>query len=80
MTGQPAPAGDGVDEPPLRPGDRVVLRSTGEKGVVVWTWDDDGVTDCYVAFFGDAWPEPDRTPGRPYVLRYYASSLEPAGA
>jgi hypothetical protein len=61
-------------DPPLRPGDRVVHRSTGEKGVVVWTWvNEQEINDCYVAFFGDAWPE--RQPRKPYVLRYYAASL-----
>lgn len=68
-----------MNEPDLRPGDRVVLSSTGEKGVVVWTWiNEQGVADCYVAFFGDAWPARDRKPEPPYVLRYYAASLERA--
>ena len=66
-------------EPRLRPGDRVLLKATGERGVVVCTWDDDGITDCYVAFFGHEWPAIDRQPDRPYVLRYFSTSLEPAG-
>ena len=61
-------------------GVRVRLRSTGEVGVVVACWFD-GVlddVDCYVAFFGDAFPAPGAPPAaKPYILRYLASSLEP---
>jgi hypothetical protein len=56
-------------------GDRVQLRSTGEVGIVVWTWDDEAVgVDNYVAFFGSEYPEgaPEE---KPYVLRYASSSL-----
>ena len=62
----------------LRPGDTVRHTSTGEVGRIVSTWNDDGVTDCYVAFFGSSYPEGKPTE-KPYVLRYYASSLEPLG-
>ena len=72
----------------FKPGDRVVLRhtdeegnATQEKGVVVCTWlDAPGCYDCYVAFFGDEWPAADQKPEKPYVLRYYDVSLEPAEA
>jgi len=70
------------DPPPrFRPGDRVVLRSTGEVGLVVCTWwDEHGWWDCYVAFVGTSWP-PEREPPaeRPYLLRYMAASLEALG-
>lgn len=61
---------------PLRNGQKVRLTSTGEVGVVVWTWrDEHGDADAYVAFFGEAFP--DGAPAEPpYVLRYYESSLE----
>lgn len=68
-------------EPRFKAGDRVVLRSADqeEKGVVVCTWlNDQDVYDCYVAFFGTEWPAPDKQPAKPYVLRYYDTSLEPA--
>ncbi|MEM7011587.1 MAG: hypothetical protein AAF585_08905 [Verrucomicrobiota bacterium] len=58
------------------PGSLVRLISTGEIGRIVYLWDDDGVTDCYVAFFGDSYPD-GKPSEKPYVLRYYASSLEP---
>ncbi len=72
--------------PRFKPGDRVVRRSSDdrggvaeEKGVVLCTWlNDQGIYDCYVAFFGDEWPRPDQQPEKPYVLRYYDASLEPA--
>lgn len=47
-----------------------------EYGVVVHCWKSEEVHgyDCYVAFFGDRFPM--GTPTRkPYVLRYFASSL-----
>lgn len=59
------------------PGRRVVLKSTGEKGVVVCTWSNDQeIEECYVAFFGDEWPSMSENPPKPYVLKYYSSSLE----
>ena len=72
--------------PRFEPGDRVVLRTTDEhggvnveKGVVVWTWlNEQEIHDCYVAFFGADWPRPGVEPKKPYVLRYYDASLEPA--
>jgi hypothetical protein len=62
----------------LRPGRRVILRSTGEKGVVVATWPDGDGHDCWVAFFGQEWPTGAGQPPKPYVLRYYDTSLAPA--
>lgn len=67
----------------LRPGRRVIHRSTGEKGVVVATWaidpaDPSAGLDCWVAFFGQEWPTGDAEPAKPYVLRYYDTSLAPA--
>jgi hypothetical protein len=58
-------------------GQKVKLLSTGEVGVVVWSWKNmDGVVDAYVAFFCETFPggEPIE---KPYILRYYESSLEP---
>ena len=60
----------------LRLGQKVQLLSTGEVGVVVWLWNDDGIEDAYIAFFGDQFPEGVPT-NKPYVLRYYATSLKP---
>ena len=62
----------------LEIGQRVRYRGTdaGEVGVVVWTWTDEhGDINAYVAFFGSTFPHgiPERTP---YVLRYYATTLE----
>lgn len=67
----------------LRPGRRVILRSTGEKGVVVATWpidpgDPGAGVDCWVAFFGQEWPTGGAEPPKPYMLRYYDTSLAPA--
>lgn len=61
----------------LHLGQKVRLRHTGEVGVVVWLWTDEhGDQDSYVSFFGKAFP--DGAPcSKPYVLRYYASGLEP---
>jgi hypothetical protein len=63
-------------------GGRVILVSTGECGVVVHGWASDevgGMQDCYVVFFGPAFPEQGRAPTqRPYVLRYAVSSLRRA--
>jgi hypothetical protein len=49
---------------------------TPEFGVVVHCWLDDkiGMFDCYVAFFGDKFPD-GQPPEEPYVLRYAATSL-----
>lgn len=61
----------------LRIGQKVRLSSTGEVGIVVWLWKNEyGDTDVYVAFFGMEFPviEPKE---KPYILRYYDSSLEP---
>ena len=63
-------------------GDRVVLESTGECGVIVHTWvaeDIGGIEDCYVAFFGSDFPKRGSAPAElPYILRYAATSLRPA--
>lgn len=62
----------------LKPGDYVERDyddATTEVGIVVAVWLDDGLQDCYVAFYGEDWPEPDKKPEAPYILRYYASSL-----
>lgn len=62
-------------------GDRVILRSTRECGIVIHAWDDAGEQDCYVAFFGESFPPTAEKPTRkPYVLRYFASSLERAAS
>ena len=69
------------DEQDLKPGDRVVLISTGECGVVVHAWLDQEIAtrDCYVAFFGDEFPQPNHRPQKiPYVLRYASTSLRRA--
>jgi hypothetical protein len=49
---------------------------TSEFGVVVQCWLDDeiGMFDCYVAFFGGAFPD-GKPSEKPYVLRYGATSL-----
>ncbi len=64
------------------PGDRVILSSTGECGVVVATWPIEAGSkgdDCYVAFFGKRFPVPGKPPRqKPYILRYYHSSLRHA--
>lgn len=68
----------------LAPGTRVRLdafvndddHTTPEFGVVVYCWLDKeiGMFDCYVAFFGAAFPDgkPDE---QPYVLRYATVGL-----
>jgi hypothetical protein len=64
-------------EDSLSPGDWVTLKSTGECGVVVhvWTSDELGGSECYVAFFGSEFPPRDAVPQKPYLLRYAAVSL-----
>jgi hypothetical protein len=61
----------------LRPGQKVKHISTNEVGVVVCTWaNEHGDIDTYVAFLGSEFPS--GTPKeKPYVLRYFASSLVP---
>ncbi len=60
----------------LKIGDPVRHLDTGEVGVVVWMWDvDDSGADAYVAFYGDSFPVEEPT-DKPYVLRYYTTSLE----
>jgi hypothetical protein len=68
----------------IPPGMRVRLDSlvnddgepTAEFGVVVHCWLDDeiGGFDCYVAFFGSEFPD-GKPSGKPYILRYAATSL-----
>jgi hypothetical protein len=61
----------------FRIGQKVRLLSTGEVGIVVWNWrNENGDIDVYVAFFGMEFPV-DEPEEKPYVLRYYDSSLEP---
>lgn len=73
-----------VDEEskPFEPGDRVVLRGSGECGIVVHAWlspELGGIQDCYVVFFGAEFPAPGAAPTKvPYVLRYGAPSLKRA--
>ena len=58
-------------------GMKLRLKSTGEVGIVIWTWHNEFLVahDCYVAFFGKELPagEPSETP---YVLKYLSTSLE----
>jgi hypothetical protein len=51
-----------------------------EYGVVIHCWEDDeiGAFDCYVAFFGRAFPSA-KPEEKPYVLRYAANSLHVLG-
>jgi hypothetical protein len=71
--------GRGVDRF-IPPGTRVRLEmleeGRPEYGVVVHCWQDAeiGAWDCYVAFFGDAFPS-GKPAEKPYVLRYAALSL-----
>ncbi len=65
----------------MKPGDKVIYRGgmKPEYGMVVHVYvDEHGDEDCYVAFFGNEFPE-GAPSTKPYVLRYYASSLEPVG-
>jgi len=48
-----------------------------ECGIVIHTWDDNGIQDCYVAFFGDKFPV-GKPETKPYILRYWAGSLKKA--
>lgn len=65
----------------FRPGDRVRHEIDGstEYGVVIATWpvcgERGGQLDCRVAFWAER-PRDGVDPGAPYVMRYYASSLE----
>jgi len=65
----------GKPEPALV-GRKVRLDDSGEVGIIIHTWwDEVGDTlDCYIAFFGDHFPEgkPQRIP---YVLRYWVAGL-----
>ena len=68
----------------ISPGTRVRLDSlvndnderTSEYGLVVHCWLDDaiGMFDCYVAFFGDGFPD-GKPSEKPYILRYAATLL-----
>lgn len=65
----------------IKVGDRVVYRGTdtAEYGIVVQTYRDQGDLDCYVAFWGNEVPTMDEAQApetRPYILRYYAASLD----
>tara|TARA_Y100000034_G_scaffold74871_1_gene89938 strand:+ start:1623 stop:1886 length:264 start_codon:yes stop_codon:yes gene_type:complete len=48
----------------------------GEVGRVVHCWDNDGIWDCYIAFFGETAPGKNEKPDKPYVLRYWTGGLE----
>lgn len=64
----------------LEPGTKVrydgLMEGGPEYGVVVHCWRDEDIDmwDCYVAFFGRAFPagQPNE---KPYILRYAATSL-----
>ena len=66
----------------FKPGEKVILASSGECGIIVHSWASDELgedEDCYVAFFGTAFPPPGIAPRQiPYILRYAASSLQRA--
>ena len=62
----------------LPPGTRVRYDGTGEPeyGIVVQCWINDEIQayDCYIAFFGERFPE--AAPNHiPYILRYSSMSL-----
>ena len=68
----------------IYPGTRVRLDSfvndadetTPEYGIVVHCWENTeyGFFDCYVAFFGDGFPQNEPSE-KPYILRYSAAVL-----
>lgn len=67
----------------MKPGQRVMLRQSDSDerpivGVVVWSYrNEHGDEDVYVAFFGFDFPLEGTPPEHPpFVLRYYAASLE----
>jgi hypothetical protein len=61
----------------LHIGQKVRLTSTGEVSVIVWLWkNEQGDTDRHVAFFGKEFPN-GSPKDKPYILRYYESSLSP---
>lgn len=59
-------------------GDLVVLESSTEVGVIVWSWYNEEIYsyDYYVAFFGASLPHGEPTE-KPYILRYAETSLKP---
>jgi hypothetical protein len=61
----------------IEPGTKVKLPNTGEYGIVVHCWYSTEIFDfdCYIAFFGDSFPDKE-TQCKPYILRYSAVSLE----
>ena len=62
----------------LPPGTRVRYDGTGEPeyGIVVHCWINDQIQayDCYIAFFGDQFPE-GAPKYIPYILRYASTSV-----
>jgi len=72
----------------LQPGQRVSRTTTTtefdedlpttEYGVViaVWTHPVTKDLDAYIAFFGEDWPPAGEPPPKPYVLRYFAETLD----
>ena len=61
----------------MKVGTRVKVISTGEVGIVVYSWEYKilQTTDNYIACFGYFFPENEPTE-KPYILRYLDSSLE----
>jgi hypothetical protein len=63
----------------LQPGQRVSLGvgSSKEYGIVACTYLDAGIIEVYAVFFGSSYPDTDKRPScRPYLLRYYGTSLD----
>lgn len=59
----------------LNVGQKVRISTTGEVGVVAWVWTDKfGDVDVLVTCFGKEFPTGE--PVHPYLLRYYADTLE----
>ncbi|MGF1489021.1 MAG: hypothetical protein ACFBSE_18195 [Prochloraceae cyanobacterium] len=65
------------DEEYIEPGTKVKLLDTEEYGIVTHCWYSDELCayDCYIAFYGTSFPDRD-TYCRPYILRYFTTSLE----
>jgi len=65
----------------MKVGTKVRRKNSGEVGVILHTWQctEPGFEediDCYVAFYGDSFPDKGKSCKKPYVLRYFCSSLE----
>jgi len=77
---------DQAHSEPIKPGTYVKANDPvhEEYGIVISCWYEQEIRDfdCYVAFFGDAFPVGDAFPNekpnpKPYVLRYSVTSLIP---